>query len=277
MRCIPWALGGLLLATTLQLAAQPARFSCEVSDGQQKTTTSRIVGGHPARPDDWPWQVAIFPGQNLCGGSLIHRQWVLTAAHCLPAGLSAGDVAVRAGSNNVREGGQLLRASHLFVHPGYKKGPSEEQDDIALIRLQQPVDAPGARVIQLQSTRLEQVFAAPGACAVVTGWGTTREKGSISFVLQQVDVPIVDPARCNRVYAGKVSPNALCAGYEVGTKDSCQGDSGGPLVVQGGPTGWTQTGVVSWGMGCARPGQYGVYTRVAPYIEWIQRTVSSVP
>ena len=45
--------------------------------------------------------------------------------------------------------------------------------------------------------------------------------------------------------------------------DSCQRASGGPLVVPGGPTGWTQLGIVSFGRGCAQPGAYGVYTRVS--------------
>ena len=49
---------------------------------------------------------------------------------------------------------------------------------------------------------------------------------------------------------------------------SCQGNSGSPLVVPGGPTGWTQIGVVRWGAGCAQPRAYGVY-RVSHYVDWI--------
>ena len=43
----------------------------------------KVVGGYDSRLGDWPFLVGIYRnGQFHCGGSLIHRQWVLTAAHC---------------------------------------------------------------------------------------------------------------------------------------------------------------------------------------------------
>ena len=89
-----------------------------------------------------------------------------------------------------------------------------------------------------------------------------------------VDLPIVDNATCAESYPGLITAGHLCAGYEQGTMGSCQGDSGGALVVPGGPTRWTQIGIVSFGRGCARPRAYAVYTRVSSYIDWILEQTS---
>uniref|UniRef100_A0A663N8F2 Peptidase S1 domain-containing protein n=1 Tax=Athene cunicularia TaxID=194338 RepID=A0A663N8F2_ATHCN len=45
---------------------------------------NRIVGGSGAMPGQWPWQVSLhMQGIHVCGGSIITRQWIVTAAHCV--------------------------------------------------------------------------------------------------------------------------------------------------------------------------------------------------
>ncbi|TNN24233.1 Trypsin-1 [Liparis tanakae] len=90
--------------------------------------------------------------------------------------------------------------------------------------------------------------------------------------LQQVQVPVVSNSQCRNTYPS-LTNNMVCAGLDEGQKDSCQGDSGGPLVSKNSSL-WVQAGVVSFGIGCARPDTPGVYTRVSRYQTWISSRVS---
>ena len=279
----------VVLISTLGVGAAQAqgrsRFECLDPD---RRTVSRIVGGSEALQDMAPWQVSLqldIDGRwrHACGGSLIHPSWVLTAAHCLFDGdgrlRSAEQVSVVHGTQSLSSGGERRGAVRLVPHERYRGGgPASQGDDIALIRLSSPFPASRSQTVQLQSRQLEENFGFPGACSVVTGWGSLEawEPGrgrsdarGLPDRLRAVDLPIIDNRTCADGYPGLIGAGQVCAGYEQGTMDSCQGDSGGPLVVPGGPTGWTQIGVVSFGRGCAQPGAFGVYTRVSHYIDWI--------
>ncbi len=65
----------------------------------------------------------------------------------------------------------------------------------------------------------------------------------------------------------------LCAGYAAGGIDACQGDSGGPLACPSGNK-WYLSGAVSWGVGCAQKGKYGVYADIMNLKNWVQETMN---
>ena len=49
----------------------------------RKSFSARVVNGNNAAPNSWPWQVSLrFNNNHFCGGSLIGKDLVLTAAHC---------------------------------------------------------------------------------------------------------------------------------------------------------------------------------------------------
>ena len=108
----------------------------------------------------------------------------------------------------------------------------------------------------------------------VAGWGVTVEGGlDLASTLQEVNLALVDSAKC-RMYLGQgVTDNMLCAGGVQG-QDACQGDSGGPLMGTDPVTDRIYlAGVVSWGVGCAREDLPGVYTKVTNYVDWIKNFI----
>ena len=241
----------------------------------------RIVGGETAAPGDYPWQVSLSGTKTgLCGGSLIGPTWVLTAAHCVDQ-YPSSDGTIKPGfrlsvfrkDEDLGPKGESRKAARVLVHPHYGSKLPGKPNDIALVELQQPYEVSTSQLAKLATPKIHALFARPGTCAVTTGWGRTQQ-GSLAETLRQVDIPIRSQEECQRAYPSEdIREQHVCAGYDIGTKDSCQGDSGGPLVVRGGPDGWLQIGIVSWGYGCGQPKRFGVYQSVSYHRNWIDQTI----
>ncbi|CAK1589579.1 unnamed protein product [Parnassius mnemosyne] len=224
----------------------------------------RVVGGEDIDITAAPYQVSIvYAGTHLCGASIIANDLILTAAHCFKSS-NPRDYSIRVGSSSNFKGGFLYPVGDLQLHPKFSM--SNMDNDIALMWLSIPLKF-SASVAPIRMVEQGEEIK-DGDMTIITGWGNLREGGGYPLSLQMVSLPIVNPSLCKKAYDKiyVITPAMLCAGIPEGGKDSCQGDSGGPLVHNG-----RLAGVVSWGLGCARPRYPGVYTKISALRRWIDQ------
>ncbi|XP_068569885.1 transmembrane protease serine 9-like [Cebidichthys violaceus] len=235
---------------------------------------TRIVGGQDAPPGSWPWLVSLNSnGKDFCAGSLIHNQWVLTAAHCLSSRSDLLTTTVNLGRQS-QSGPNFNEVStsleRIICHPSYNRQTND--NDICLLKLSAPVDFTD----YIQPVCLASAGSTfhTGVSSYVAGFGDTQaDSSSRADILQEVKVPIVGNNECKCSYPS-ITDNMICAGFSEGGRDACQGDSGAPLVTKKGFM-WIQSGIVSFGNGCAKPMTPGGHTRVSQYQEWITKITDS--
>ncbi|WP_063746627.1 serine protease [Catenuloplanes japonicus] len=240
----------LIAATVLLMSAgAPARATRHDPE---------VVGGDLAASGQFPWIVRISTG---CAGTLVAPRVVLTAAHCT-ANIPVAGLAVTYGTVDLDDtrSARETRVTRAIVAPAFTQ--VVDGSDWALLQLDRKLDLPVLPVNQ-----------APGYDTgrfTVVGWGATAENEPQQRKLRFVDVPLVPDHTCVSAYRAEgytYRPDRmLCAGYVSGDlRDACYGDSGGPLIRRDTYGAWRQIGVVSWGIGCARPGLPGVYTQLSTY------------
>ncbi|XP_066589501.1 CLIP domain-containing serine protease B4-like [Prorops nasuta] len=262
-------------------------------------TVPKIMGGNRAGLFEYPWMALIAydikkrGNQFKCGGTIINRRYILTAAHCvtgLPENMSVAGV--RIGDHNLgtecdcdvdmnneivvcAEKYQDYRIENVHFHPEYTT--STIHNDIALIRLDRNANltVKNAKPICLP---IGTGSAIPGKRMTVTGWGSTEEGPRSQYLLHVSMLPL-ENKECRQIYQNVtlIWQKQMCVGGEAG-KDSCLGDSGGPLQAPGiyynKRYKYMQYGIVSFGPGsCGKEGFPGVYTRVVYYLDWILDTI----
>ncbi|XP_062988482.1 vitamin K-dependent protein C isoform X2 [Elgaria multicarinata webbii] len=238
----------------------------------------KVTGGLPVGKGDSPWQVMLrnSAGRFKCGGVLINSNWVLTAAHCVVGEqrirLSFGKYYRRRKDDNVED----IIADRLVPHENYSAITSD--NDIALLHLHHPVHINRFKLpICLPSKNLaEQELMKEGTKVVVTGWGAQSEdnKKNLSSVLKYIEVPLASRNDCVHAMWHDLSDNMLCAGILGDRRDACGGDSGGPMVTKFKDT-WFLVGLVSWGEGCGNPDNFGIYTKISSYLDWIKQKMQT--
>ncbi|KAM7293419.1 putative serine protease [Ixodes scapularis] len=192
----------------------------------------QIVGGSDATPLEFPWQISLrISGQHICGGSIINKQHILTAAHCILEGYtSAYYYTVVVGDqklDTVDPNEKTFSVQSYTIHPKWNRATVNY--DYAILKLKTPLDFSGAQkaLMPICLPEKNQVF--DNRTCTATGWGYLKDKsmggGTVSNVLQKVDLPTVPYNECKNDYKNVntvVEDTMICAGPKEGGKSACQ-------------------------------------------------------
>lgn len=257
-----------VLSYCLLLGYQPATFAADLP------IIPKIIGGKAAEDNKWPWMAGIYfrgfsPKNSLfCGGTLIAKDWVLTAAHCVHDEKVVDLQVVINRSQLTSTNGETHDIDKIYLHPQFNI--STLSHDIALLKLSQPSAATPVEILPSYSTQDEA-----GQTGLALGWGNMATTGkNFPDKLQEVSLPIISNTACKLVMTG-IFDDMLCAGAVLGGIDTCEGDSGGPLMVFDNESqSWRQAGITSFGEAvCAAKGYYGVYSRLDQVNDYISSTI----
>nr|XP_053605955.1 uncharacterized protein LOC128672684 [Plodia interpunctella] len=235
----------------------------------ERNEPPRIVDGTETGVNEFPWVARLsYFNKFYCAGMLINDKYVLTAAHCVK-GFMWFMIRVTLGEHNRCNATHRPETRYVTKAIAHNFTFATFRNDIALLKLNRPVAT--SDVIKPICLPLNDDETYVGIKAIATGWGSVTESKNQSCVLMEVELPIISNEECrsSQYDSNMISDNMLCAGLAKGGKDTCQGDSGGPLCADKGGNRYELLGVVSWGIGCGRPGYPGVYTRVTKYLDWI--------
>ncbi|XP_070484172.1 granzyme H-like isoform X1 [Equus przewalskii] len=229
-----------------------------------KPGTGIIIGGHEAKPHSRPYMVLIqVPGKekpSRCGGVLVRKDIVLTAAHCW-----GNTINVTLGAHNMEKQEttqQIIPVKETIRHPDFIY--EKLSNDIMLIKLERKAKLTAA--VRTLSLPWGKAQVTPGQVCSVAGWGQDS-MGISANILQEVELTVQKDVECESRYRPFYSrATQICVGDPKKMKNSIRGDPGGPLICNN-----MVQGISSYGQLSGNPP--GVFTKVSYYLSWIKRTM----
>ncbi|XP_065364091.1 lectizyme-like [Calliphora vicina] len=235
-------------------------------------TSDFVIKGHDAVPHSAPYIVSLRKTPNhshSCGGTIIAKDWILTAAHCISNPIGMAVVAGLHDRTNLDEQSQSRVVDWGKIHEKYTGGVGPY--DIAILHLSEP----------LQYNEFVQPASLPAVEEIHSGeihlYGWGQPKAYIltgAKILQTVETEILEFNACKATLPedAPIDETNICSHTLNTSISACNGDSGGPLVIEheGAPS--ELVGIVSWGyIPCGLAKLPSIYTRVSAYIDWVAK------
>lgn len=256
-----------------------------------------IVNGLDAKIGVFPWHVGIYFQMNMneyeqiCGGTLISSNLVISAAHCFYDEVfnkvnNVSNYAVGAGKYyrdwDVKEDyAQKSSVKSIQIDNRYLGYGNNYADDLALLKLETPFQLTTlVRPVCVDWSNLyEREQLQRGQSGKVVGWGKDIT-GESTNNLQEINLPYVPYQQCfSEVpvnFRGFLTHDKFCAGYLNGSS-VCDGDSGGGLCFEKNGI-WYLRGIVSVSPNKRGSCDYNTYvgfTGVQNSLKWIRHAYAN--
>ena len=207
-----------------------------------------------------------------CGGTIISKNYVLTAAHCINTNIPS-NIKLTAGmhqqssrtENNTR---QVRQATSIHIHPQFND--VSMINDIALLRVNPPFDY----TTYVQPACLSNIDPQVNDKVVIIGWGSESLQSSSVDILKQAYTQVVGD--CWRYWSAFVSQRQMCIANTDTGDSACKGDSGGPILEEINGQ-YIVSGIASFTHACKTKGYDttpNVYTRVSAYQSWMKNIIN---
>lgn len=179
-----------------------------------------IIGGRDAMASELPTVVALMFSGSVCSGTLIHPEWVVTAAHCLK-GLSVNRLRVSFDDADVNDGTtRVVDAAQILAHPDYNS--LFWDNDIGLVKL-------ATKMTDRAPTPIRRNGIPAGTEVLQAGFGDSSDRRGQDGVLRKLATKTVD---CAEIGSTQYRGDRLLCFSSADGDGTCDGDSGGPTFVK---------------------------------------------
>ncbi|XP_061395664.1 CLIP domain-containing serine protease B4 [Musca vetustissima] len=216
--------------------------------------------------------------RHRCLGTIISRQHILTAAHCVDNLVrDLRLIYARVGDDTNFQDFKIIETT---IHPDYNDPLFN--NDVALVRLAKTHNSK-IPLVQICLPQNDSEIAT-GNTGIVAGWSDNANSNVAISMVRYINLPILNNTECAIRYAKYsenfensivITPSEFCAQSEA-KRDVCEGDSGGPFMNRSKSGQYTLLGIVAFGpkTNCGQSNLPGVYMRVSSYVDWIQQNIS---
>ncbi|KAI4457463.1 polyserase-related [Holotrichia oblita] len=167
----------------------------KVATSLSKTDSDwRIFNGAFAAEDKFKYLISLrkaVENTHKCGGSIIHENWILTAAHCVFEDEEPDHYFVVADTKYLDYTGDRYNVSEIIIHPDFILTPDPNfkcQNDVALLKLSDRINGFGEKV---ELIKLEKEKIGLKQESVISGWGATTLHLISAFKLKYASVKTI--------------------------------------------------------------------------------------